>query len=161
MLDRVVCDFSSCFGSADHAQEDHFLVTHDLNLFASDDASDPALDKFSRDCFFLSCSSLRHFAFADLALRFLVDNLGEVLLKNLLHSVASLSATLVLLNQADGRNDFHVQGKGVMHDFFHRFRAFVVSAAVVRVHYFVNNKLLFLHRLRLLLWLLVVGFLFL
>lgn len=90
-------------------------MAHRFDLLTGENAPDPALHEFSGDLLFLLRRGLGHLAFADLALDIVVDNLGEVLLKDLLHSQTALATTLVLLDQADGRDDLHVQSEGVVH----------------------------------------------
>lgn len=66
-----------------------------------------------------------------------------------LDTVTALTTTLVLLNQTDSGGYLHIESERIMHDFFDRLRTLIILARVVGVHDFIDQKLLFFHRLRL------------
>jgi len=127
-FDWAVRPFLGCFGSALHTKEDHLFLAHLLDLLTSEDTSNAALDELSCNLFLLLVSSFGHLTFTDLTLGLVRDNLGKVLLEDLLDTETALATTLVLLDPADGRNDFHVKGEGVMDDFLHWYGTLVVRA---------------------------------
>ena len=148
LCDRVILkEFSNGLRLTLHPQKYHFFSTHRLNLLTSEDTSDPTLDEFCSDLFFLLVSGFRHFAFANLALCLVRYDFGQVLLKNLLHTDAALTTTLILLNHTDSRHNFHIQGEGVHPDLLNRLRAFISWGRVVFIHNFVDLEFLLLHGL--------------
>jgi hypothetical protein len=148
--DRVVLsELSSGLGLALHTKEDHFLLTHQFDLFTGKNSSNTALDELSGDLFLLLVSGFGHLAFTHLTFGLIRNELGQVLLQYLLDTDATLTTTLVLLNHADGRHNFHIEGEGIVDDLLNWLRTFVVGPRVVRVHNFIDQEFLLFHRLRL------------
>ena len=70
-----------------------------------------------------------------------------MLAQDLLDADAALTPTLILLNQANRTNDFHIQCERVVHDLLDRLAALVMGSGQVRVHDLVNQEFFFLHGL--------------
>jgi hypothetical protein len=118
----VIGNLLLSFGSTDHTEEDHLFFTHGLDLFASKDSSDVALDGFTGLSFFDLLRSFNVFALLDLLtddllLLILLDNLSD-----LLDTVNTLTATFIRLDQADSHVQVHIDSEDIVNYFHHLIR---------------------------------------
>ena len=113
-LDRIILLLLFGLWLALHAKEDHFLLTHLLDCFAGKDSSNEALDDFSGLLFVFLFGRSEHFT----VVHALANIIGLVDASDLLQGVhvtaTTLTTSLILLNQADGRGNFQIQGEWIV-----------------------------------------------
>ena len=112
----TVLELLLCLGFALHAQEDHLFLTHILDCLASKDSSDASLSELSGSVLLLLLSKFNLFRHCVLTGGLLFINLVD-LLCDLVVTQTTLATTLVLLDETNGRDDFHIQGERVVDNF--------------------------------------------
>jgi hypothetical protein len=115
-LNRSILELFIGFRLSLHSQEDHFLLAHLFDGLTSKNGANSSLSEFSGGILFFLLGKVNLLALGVLTGSLFLVDLGD-LLCDLVITETTLATTLVFLNQADGRDDFHVQGERVVHNF--------------------------------------------
>lgn len=110
-----------------------------FDLLASEDSSNTALNKLGRCILLFLLGHLDLLALCVFARCFFLSGLGDLLVY-LDVAKTALTPTFILLDEPNGRHNFHVKRKRVMND-LHLWLGRLVSL----LKDFVNEELLFLH----------------
>lgn len=115
---RVVLLLVIGLGLALHAEENHLLRAHFFDGLTSEDTADEALRDLSGMLFVLLLCRCQHLAIVHALLDVVRFHRARNLLQRVEVTSATLTTSLVLLDQADGLNHFDIEGEGVVGDFF-------------------------------------------
>ena len=115
---RVVLLLVIGLGLALHAEENHLLRAHFFDSLTSEDTADEALRDLSGMLFVLLLCRCQHLAIVHALLDVVRFHRARNLLQRVKVTSATLTTSLVLLDQADGLNHFDIEGEGVVGDFF-------------------------------------------
>lgn len=139
-FDWVILFLFLCLRLALHAKENHLLLTHLLDGFAGKDSTNEALNDFRCLFFVFLFGRSEHFTVMHALANIISLIDASNLLKGIHVTATTLATSLILLNQADGRSDFQIEGERIIGNFLNwlsRLEAFLQS--------FVDLGLLFVH----------------